>query len=349
MTRGLLLRRLGGALVTIVLIALVNFALFRMIPGDPVRSMLPRNVNQAQRDALRTRLGLDLPLLPALVRTPNGSLRFAPETLPGSLARNQLTAYVSNLLQWPPDLGDSFIERAPVLDVIGKRFWPTILLVGVAEGIALIVGLWIGIRAGWKRNSWFDTISVNTSLILYAVPLFWLGMLLLFFLGTNNGIALFPGQQMVTIGRVYSNGLELALDIGAHLVLPAATLALGVMAEYALIMRSSVVEVVSEDYVTTARAKGLPERLVLRRHVVPNALLPTVSLVALTFGYVLGGAIGVEEIFAWPGLGRLTIEAVDQRDFPVLQGLFLLITISVVLANLVAELIYGFLDPRVRA
>lgn len=342
------MRRLGGALVTILLIALVNFVLFRMIPGDPARSLLPRNVSQAQRDALRGRLGLDLPLLPAVERTPSGALRFAPETLPGSLTHNQLASYFGNLLQWPPELGNSFTESAPVLEVIGKRFWPTLLLVGVAETLALIVGVWIGIRAGWKRGGAFDTVSMNTSLVLYAVPLFWLGMLLFFFLATPNGIPLFPGQQMTTPGRVYHDGIEQAIDIGAHLVLPAATLALGLVAAFALIMRSSIVEVSSEDYVTTARAKGLPERLVLSRHVVPNAWLPTVSLVALSLGYVLGGAIGVEEVFAWPGLGRLTITAVNQKDFPVLQGLFLLITISVVLANLVADLIYGILDPRVR-
>lgn len=348
MSRGLLLRRIGGAVITILLIAVVNFVLFRLIPGDPTRSLLPRNVTQQQRDALRARLGLDQPLLPGIIRAPSGAIRLAPETLPGSLTHNQLVTYFQNLLQWPPELGASFSETGSVLDVIGKRFWPTVLLVGVAEGLALVFGLFIGIRAGWRRGSLFDTISMNTSLVLYAVPLFWLGMLLLFFFATSNGVAIFPGQQMATPGKTFAGPLDLALDIGAHLVLPALTLALGLVAEYALIMRSSIVEVVSEDYVTTARAKGLPERLVLRHHVLPNAWLPTVSLIALSLGYVLGGAIGVEEIFAWPGLGRLTIEAVTQKDFPVLQGLFLLITISVVVANLIAELIYGVLDPRVR-
>ncbi len=139
------------------------------------------------------------------------------------------------------------------------------------------------------------------------------------------------------------------LDILSHLALPAITLALGLIAEYALIMRSSLVEVLSEDYITTARAKGIPEGKVLRNHALRNAWLPTVSLVALSLGYVLGGAIGVEEVFGWPGLGRLTIDSVNQKDFPVLQGIFLLIAISVVVANLIAEIVYGMLDPRVRA
>jgi peptide/nickel transport system permease protein len=348
MTRRVLARRVFNALITIFFITLINFVLFRMIPGDPVRSLLPRNVSTQQREALRARLGLDQPLLPAVIRAPNGSLKIDLTTLPESLTGNQLVTYFHNLLQWPPDMGDSFSERAPVLDVIAQRFWPTVLLVGVAEGLALVVGLSVGVWAGWRRGGVFDTVSMNTSLVLYAVPLFWLGMLLFFFLATPNGIPILPGQQMTTVGAVYKGALDEALDIGAHLVLPALTLALGLIAEYALIMRSSLVEVLSEDYVTTARAKGLPEGRVLRRHVLPNAWLPTISLVALSFGYVLGGAIGVEEIFAWPGLGRLTIEAVNQKDFPVLQGLFLLITVSVVVANLIAELIYGVIDPRVR-
>jgi peptide/nickel transport system permease protein len=348
MTRRRLLRKILDALITIAFITLVNFVLFRLIPGDPARSLLPRNVSAQQREALRAKLGLDEPLLPAVIRQPNGSLTIDLTTLPGSLTNNQLVTYFGNLLQWPPDLGDSFSQRAPVLGVISQRVWPTVLLVGVAEGLALLVGLLIGIWAGWRRGGVFDTLSMNASLVLYAVPVFWLGMLLFFFLATPNGIPLLPGQQMTTVGAVYASAVDEALDIGAHLVLPALTLALGLVAEYALIMRSSLVEVLSEDYVTTARAKGLPESQVLRRHVLPNAWLPTVSLVALSFGYVLGGAIGVEEIFAWPGLGRLTIEAVNQKDFPVLQGLFLLITISVVVANLMAELIYGILDPRVR-
>ena len=166
MSRRVLLRRVLDALITIAFITLINFVLFRMIPGDPARSLLPRNVSTAQRDALRARLGLDEPLLPAIIRQPNGSLKLDLSTLPGSLTNNQLVVYFQNLLQWPPDLGDSFSQRSPVLDVIAERFWPTVLLVGVAEGLALILGLLIGIWAGWRRGGVFDTVATNVSLIL---------------------------------------------------------------------------------------------------------------------------------------------------------------------------------------
>ncbi len=222
------------------------------------------------------------------------------------------------------------------------------LLVGTAEAVALVVGILIGIRAGWKRGSRFDSVSINGSLVLYAVPLFWLGMLLLYLFATHSGVVLLPGQQMVTPGVRYTDPVAYWVDVLRHLILPAATLALGLIAGNALIMRSSMIDTLKDDYITTARAKGLTERQVIQRHAIPNALLPTVTVVALTFGYVLGGAIGVEEVFAWPGMGSLIVQAIHDKDFPVLQGVFLVIAVCVIVANLIAEIIYGRLDPRVR-
>jgi len=341
-----LLRKLGGALVTLVAIAILNFVLFRLLPGDPITKLLPRNVSQAQKEALRARLGLDQPIFPAVVRTPAGDLAIDVSTLPDSLVHNQFVTSLSNVATL--DLGLSFASRTPVTDVILDHLWPTVLLVGTAEVIALAIGVLIGIRAGWKRGSRFDTLSINGSLVLYAVPLFWLVMLLFYFLATPNGIALFPGQQMVTPGIRHIDPIAYWADVLRHLVLPATTLALGLIAGNALIMRSSMVETLKEDYVTTARAKGLSESQVVRRHAIPNALLPTVTVVALTFGYVLGGAVGVEEVFAWPGMGSLIVDAIVGKDYPVLQGVFLVIAACVVLANLIADLLYGVLDPRVR-
>ncbi|MBA2570595.1 MAG: ABC transporter permease [Chloroflexi bacterium] len=346
MTGNFIVRRLAGALLTIVAIAVLNFFLFRMLPGDPVNSLLPRNVSQEQKDALRSRLGLDQPLFPGIVRTNTGDLRVDLGTLPESIVRNQFVTSMGNLLVL--DFGLSFAEERPVIGVIGDAFWPTVLLVGTAEIIAIVIGILIGIRAGWKRAGPFDVVSINASLVLYAVPLFWLGMLLFYFLATPNGLPIFPGQQMTTPGRQYADGLEEAIDIARHLVLPAATLALGLIAGYALIMRSSMIETLKEDYITTARAKGLRDEDVVRRHAIPNALLPTVTIIALTFGYVLGGAIGVEEVYAWPGMGNLIVDSIRDKDFPVLQGVFLIIAVCVVVANLIADVIYGFLDPRVR-
>lgn len=345
MTRRYIGRRLGQAILTILVIAVFNFFLFRFIPGDPARSLLPRNVSSEQRDRLRERLGLDQPLLPGLYNTPTG-FRLRIEEIPETLMRNQFVTYLGNLAEL--EFGASFFERRAVTEVVAQRFWPTVLLVGTAEAIAIVIGLLIGIRSGWRRGGPFDAVAISSSLVLYAVPLFWLGMLLLFFLATTNGIPLFPSQQMVTPGRTFADPLEAAVDVAAHLVLPASTLALGLIASYALIMRSSILDTLAEDYVTTARAKGLREGTVLRRHAIPNALLPTVALVALSFGYVLGGAIGVEEVFNWPGMGQLIVRSVTQKDFPVLQGVFLAIAAMVVVANLLADVIYGILDPRVR-
>jgi peptide/nickel transport system permease protein len=341
-----LLRKLGGALVTLAAIAVLNFVLFRLLPGDPVNKLLPRTVSPAQKEALRQRLGLDQPIFPGIVRTPSGDLVFDGSTLPDSLVHNQFLTSMGNALAL--DLGLSFSERKPVTDVIVDHLWPTVLLVGTAEVVALAAGLLIGIRAGWKRGSRFDTLSINGSLVLYAVPLFWLGMLLFYFFATPNGIPLFPGQQMVTPGARYTDPVAYWIDVLRHLVLPATTLALGLIAGNALIMRSSMVETLKEDYVSTARAKGLTESQVVRRHAIPNALLPTVTVVALTFGYVLGGAVGVEEVFAWPGMGSLIVDAIVGKDYPVLQGVFLVIAACVVAANLIADLLYGVLDPRVR-
>jgi peptide/nickel transport system permease protein len=340
-----LLRRLGGAALTVCAIVVLNFFLFRLVPGDPVNSLLPRNVSPEQKEALRESLGLDLPIAPGIERTPTG-FELAFDTLPDSLLGNQFVVSFGNLLRL--DLGVSFSESRPVVDVIADAFWPTMLLVGTATTIAIVAGVLIGIRAGWHRGSRFDVISTNTALVLYAVPLFWLSMLLLWLLATPNGVPLFPSQQMVTPGAFHANGLDYALDVLRHLFLPAISLALALLAAYSLIMRSSMVETLREDYITTARAKGLSEGQVVRRHAIRNAMLPTVTVIALSFGLLLTGAVAVEEVYAWPGMGALTVDAIHDKDFPLLQGLFLVITVSVVVANLVADLLYGLLDPRVR-
>lgn len=345
MGAGYVLRRLAGAALTVAAIVVLNFFLFRLVPGDPVNSLLPRNVSQEQKDALRERLGLDLPLAPGIVRTPSG-FELAPETLPDSILENQFVASFGNLFRL--DFGVSFAESRPVIDVIADAFWPTVLLIGTATTIAIVAGVLIGIRAGWRRGGRFDVISTNSALVLYAVPLFWLAMLFLWLFATPNGIPLFPSQQMTTPGALHTDGLAYVLDVARHLALPAITLALALLAVYSLIMRSSMVETLREDYITTARAKGLTEGQVVRRHAIRNALLPTVTIIALSFGLLLTGAVAVEEVYAWPGMGALTVDAIRDKDFPLLQGLFLVITVCVVTANLVADLLYGMLDPRVR-
>jgi peptide/nickel transport system permease protein len=320
---GFLSRKLFQASTTIVMIVLFNFLLFRAMPGSPERILLrnPHLTAQAVAD-IRARWGLDKPLLP-----------------------DQLVDFISATLQG--DLGYSLKFRgAPVLDVLADRFWPTLILFGLGEVIAIVVGLALGAFAGWKRGGIVDYLGNGVSLILYSTPYFVIGMMLLIVFGTTLGW--FPVSGMFPIGTDTSDMLRVLPTFLWHLALPLITVAIGLIGQYAILMRSSVIETLGEDYVNTARAKGLKDGRVLGAHAVPNALLPMVTLVALNMGFVIAGAITVEVVFNWPGLGTLTVEALAARDYPVLQGIFMLLSITVVLANLVADLTYGFLDPRVR-
>lgn len=318
-----LARRVVLALLTILFILALNFFLFRMMPGSPDR-ILTRNPNISAevKAELRARWGLDKPLFP-----------------------DQFIAYVESTVQG--DLGLSFKYRGqPVTEVLGQRVWPTIILFGVGEAIAIVVGLGLGAYAGWRRGGAVDYVGNGISLILYSTPYFVLGMFLLVIFAT--GLGWFPTSGMITIGQTYGSVWEQLYDFGAHFVLPLATVSLGLIGLYSILMRSSILETLAEDYVQTARAKGLSDGRVLRDHALPNAMLPAVTIVAIQLGYVIAGAITAEIVFNWPGLGTLTVDALSSRDYPVLQGVFLLLAISVVLANLVADLIYGLLDPRVR-
>lgn len=317
------LRRVLLALLTILFILALNFFLFRMMPGSPDR-ILTRNPNISAevKAELRARWGLDKPLFP-----------------------DQFIAYVESTFQG--DLGLSFKYRGqPVTEVLGQRVWPTIILFGVGEVIAIVVGLGLGAYAGWRRGGAVDYVGNGISLILYSTPYFVLGMFLLVIFAT--GLGWFPTSGMVTIGQTYGSVWEQLYDFGSHFVLPLATVSLGLIGLYSILMRSSILETLAEDYVQTARAKGLSDGRVLRDHALPNAMLPAVTIIAIQLGYVIAGAITAEIVFNWPGLGTLTVDALSSRDYPVLQGVFLLLAVSVVLANLVADLVYGLLDPRVR-
>ncbi len=316
-----LARKLAQAAITIVFIILLNFLLFRMMPGSPDR-ILARNMPAAAHEQLRERWGLDKPLIP-----------------------DQLVAYVAATFQG--DLGDSYKFRGQsVVDVLSGRLWPTLLLFGLGELIAIFLGLGLGAYSGWKRGGAVDYVGNGVSLILYSMPYFIIGMIMLIIFSATLGW--FPTSGMYTIAASYSSPLDQALDLLSHLALPLATVAIGLIGQYSILMRSSIVDTLGEDYITTARAKGLPDGTVMRDHALPNALLPAVTLIAINMGYVIAGAITVEVVFGWPGLGTLTVEALSARDYPVLQGIFVLLSVSVVLANFVADLVYGVLDPRVR-
>jgi len=312
-------RKISHAFVTVLFVLTFNFFLFRVMPGDPV-SLLARSERLTPADVAEQRAlyGLDEPL-------PAQYLTYLRATLTGQL-------------------GVSLRTGEPVSSTIASRLPPTVLLVGLGTLIAALFGVLIGIRGAWNRGSRFDNSSLLGSLLLYSVPEGWLGMLLLIVFA--GWLGWFPAGGY-TSGT--TTGFARVIDIANHLVLPLLTLTLGYIGEYVIIMRSSLLEVMNEEFLLTARAKGVPERLVRRDHAVRNAFLPTFSLVCLSFGFVLGGAIVIEAVFSWPGLGLLTYDAINQLDYPVLEGVFLISSIAVIMANLVADLSYGYLDPRIRA
>ncbi|GAA2118123.1 ABC transporter permease [Nocardioides bigeumensis] len=318
------LSRCFGALGSLVFMLVVSFFLFRVMPGDPARTLgRGRFSTPEQLEEFNRTYGLDQPL-------PQQFLTFLKNTLTG-------------------DLGISLRYRVPVSDLILDRMWPTILLVGTSTLLATMVGVWLGIRGAWNRGSKFDNVSTGTSLTLYAMPEWWLGLILIavFAVGAGPIPGLFPTGGLHSVDADPSS-LAGVLDTMRHLTLPVITLALAYLADYALIMRSSLLDELGEDYLTTARAKGLRDVQVRNRHAVRNALLPTTTLVALNIGFVVSGAITVETVFSIPGLGLLATEALSVPDYWVLQGTFLVASAGVILANLVANLVYGLLDPRVR-
>jgi peptide/nickel transport system permease protein len=308
-----------GALATLLFVIVFNFFLFRVVENDPVGTLVRgRNLTEEQQDRLAEDFGVDQPI-------PEQFRRYLVETA-------QL------------NLGISFETREPVWDVIKGKIWPTVFLVGTAAVFSALVGTIIGIFAAWRRGSATDYMGTGSTMLLYSMPDFWLGLILLVLLADK--IPLFPTSGLTDSGSDAS-GFAAFLDQAHHMFLPGLTLMLAYLGEYAIIMRSSVLETMGEDYLVLARAKGLRDSLVRRRHAVPNALLPLVTLIAINFGFVLSGAIAVESIYSWPGLGQATANAIRAPDLPMLQGLFLVFSAAVILANLLADLLYAHLDPRV--
>lgn len=314
-------RKLLQAILTIAAIIVLNFVLFRLMPGSPDRATRNPHLTPELIAQNRARWGLDKPLFP-----------------------DQLVNYIGETLTG--DLGYSIKYRGqPVVEVVLEAMGPTLLLIGLGELVAIIVGLALGARSGWARGGIVDRIGNGISLIFYSMPYFVIGMPLIIIFAA--GLHWFPTSGISTPGG-NKDLIATLIDLGRHLVLPLAAVSLGLIGAYSILMRSSIIETRAEDYITTARAKGLSDGRILRSHAFPNALLPMVTLIAINLGYVVAGAITAEIVFTWPGLGTLTVQALDARDYPLLQAIFLIVAVSVVIANLVADVVYGYLDPRVR-
>jgi peptide/nickel transport system permease protein len=309
-----------GALGTLAFVVVFNFFLFRVVEGDPVANLFRgRNLTASQREELRVQFGLD-----------------------GS-QWEQFVAYVKQTLQL--NLGRSYTTNQPVIDEIWQALPATVALVGTAAVLSTALGLWIGTSAGWSRGTRKDRLLTSGSMVTWSTPEFWLGMILLSFFAAR--LELFPTGG-ISDPSSDASGLAHLADQARHMFLPCLTLTVAYLGEYALIMRSSIVDVMREDYLTLARAKGLRDVQVRNRHAVRNALLPSTALIAINFGFVISGAITVETVFSWPGLGLLTFDALRGPDLPMLQGLFLVFSAAVILFNLAADLLYPYLDPRVR-
>ena len=254
----------------------------------------------------------------------------------------QLLVYLKNIISL--DLGYSFRHDMPVSVLIVDRFWPTLLLMVSTIILAVLFGILLGLLAAINLNTWKDAVISVFALITYATPLFWVGLMMIVVFSIN--LRWFPTSGMENIAAFYE-GFDRFVDISRHLVLPTITLSLFYLALYTRLMRASMLEQYGQDYVVTARAKGLPERRITFGHVLRNALLPVVTMAGVQVGALIGGSVIVESVFAWPGLGMLAFESLFARDVNLLLGIFLISSVLVVVVNLIVDVIYCFLDPRI--
>ena len=329
-----LFRKFSIALLTLAIVIVFNFLLFRILPGDPTRAMVSMGrMNPDTTERMKEQFGLDKPIWIDAEKLQDGDLIGAFDS--------QFTSYLSNLLQG--NLGVSFVSKLEVAEILRDRVWKTVVLLLTGQIVAIFLGSTLGVIASWRRGSKIDLGILIWGLFTWSIPTFFFGIILVLLArGT------LPTGMMVTVGLKPEDGLVYWMDVAKHLVLPTIALGIGFTSAYMMVMRSSIVEVLSEDYILTAKAKGLNHFQILRDHALKNAMLPMITLLALSLAYTVGGAIQIETVFSWPGLGRLIFDSVGKQDYPVLQGAFLLIAVSVIGANFLADLFYSLLDPRVK-
>jgi ABC-type dipeptide/oligopeptide/nickel transport system permease component len=311
------LKRVGFAIVTVFVAVTINFVLFRLAPGTAVSNLsrVP-HATQQLRHALEVQFGLD---------------------------KSKWQQYVIYLKQLAHgNLGISYANEQPVSTNLRIALINTLPMVTLGTVFAIVFGTFTGVIAAWRRGTKTEGLTVSTALGFYAMPTQWLGlMLIIIFAG------ILPTGGMTNEFLLNPPFWAHVKDLASHIFLPALTLGLVLYGEYTLIVRSAMLETLGEDYILTARAKGLKPRTIVRKHALRNAMLPITTLIALSLGYIVAGAILIETVFSWPGIGRAVYEAVLERDYPMLQGAFLVLTISVIFFNLVADLLYFKLDPRI--
>lgn len=313
-------KKVAQSLITIMIVLTLSFILFRVMPGDPTAMFVKNGIEPSVAEKVKEDYGLNLPMY------------------------KQYFVYLKNILRG--DFGDSFSFKKPVMKVIGDRLPNTIMLALCAQTLAIGFGIIFGMIAAANRGKKIDVGLLGFSLFIYAIPAFWFGMVLIVIFGVKLGLV--PLFGMTTPGLRNVAKLVYIKDVVKHLILPAVTLGLAIFGSYVMIMRSSLLDVFTEDYINTARAKGFDRRYIIRKHALPNAMLPMVTVIATSIGFIFSGAIQTETVFTWPGVGTLMLKALVARDYPLLQGSFIITSFAVVSANFLADLVYMYIDPRIK-
>jgi ABC-type dipeptide/oligopeptide/nickel transport system permease component len=316
-----ILKRILFAIMTVFVAITLNFILFRTLPGDAVDSLRCRQCTKDFKEAQREELGLDKSYL------------------------EQYKLYLIDLAHG--DLGNSVENQKPVWDEIRPAIANTMPMIILGTFFSIVFGILTGVVAAWRRGTWGDKANVWVSLGFYSMPPQWLGLMIVLFVAGAIGLPT-SGLASPDLGVLEpASTVDYWSDRLQHMILPALTIGLVLYGDYCLITRSAMLETLGEDYVLTARAKGLSNWAIVWKHGLRNAMLPIITLIALSLGFIIGGTFTVEYVFSYPGVGYETVLAIDKRDYPVLQGIFLILTMSVIFFNLVADLLYFKLDPRV--
>lgn len=320
--RWMVVRKAFNSFITILMVVIMNFFLFRVIPGDPLMNLRGNTrVSEEYKEEFIKEFGLDQPIYVQFVK------------------------YIENVFTF--DFGNAITQPlTPAMDIIlGNLQW-TLILTGTSSLFMIVIGMSLGVLSAWKRGSPIDTGTMAFSLFFYAMPTFWFAMMLIIVFAT--GLDWFPAGKALEPGTTLEWSWVSIKDMLWRLVLPATSLTVGSIAAFSVIMRGALMDVMTEEYITTARAKGLKESRVLKDHAVPNAMLPMVALIAIDLAFVVGGAFQTEVVFDYPGVGWLTVMATEQKDYPLLEGCFFLIALVVVIANFFADILLIYMDPRVK-
>jgi len=320
--RQYLSRRAIESFVTWFLIITFNFFLFRVMPVDPRSMLIHEAMDPMVRQKVIERFGLDKPLI------------------------EQYFLYLRNLLEGDWGISFSHFNEPVIKTIFGHRFRNTVILMGSSLAISIVIGIIVGVIAASKRESLMDRCSTVFFLVTYSMFIGWIGLIILYILGFK--LDLIPLAGTITRGKHHANFLDYAIDYLWHMIGPTLALALSFVGSFYLIMRDTVLDVFTEDYMEAARAKGLSDRTILFKHAMRNAMLPMITFIAMNMTYLISGATITETVFSWSGLGLLTYDSVLSADYPVIQGIFLLYATVVVLSNFIADVLYAFLDPRIR-